>query len=66
MIIYILSFTSLCTPLVNSFRIARTESTITASTPTSICFLTNNLSSLSFPYETQTNPDSLTTLLLTR
>src|SRR5271154_2601430 len=50
-------------PLVNSFLIARTESTMTASTPASICFLTNTLSSLSLPYETQTNPDSLTTLL---
>ena len=51
-------------PLVNSLRIASTESTITASTPASICFLTNTLSSFSLPYETQTSPDSLTTLIL--
>ena len=51
--------------LANSFRIARTESTITAPTPASICFLAKSLSSLIFPHETPTNLHSSTTLLLT-
>ncbi|KAG5292018.1 hypothetical protein I7I48_03992 [Histoplasma ohiense] len=55
-------FDSCFSPSVSPFRIASTLSTITASMPSLTCNFTFFGSLFAIPYETQTRPDSFTTL----